>query len=300
MTPNQLFKLLPSLGLSELKITLAVIRETVGRSKHGNAKARVSRRRMSLDRFQKMTGLSRRGAQAGIKAAMACGLIWRWRDDYGHGFWYGIANPDALSQVVENTLSAKVPQGSKISALVGAEGEHNKHPHDRKNPFLFSKEPLSSSLRSRDGLERKSETGTSEPDSLPLNDRSFSQEDDLPQHSENRSHLRSRRTGKAGMDPIARAAASVCGFERITAKRRGQLGLLSVRLRNHSDLAASEIGALVLEFGCTYWADKEGWRDRPPRPDDISTEWLRFLNAEHPELIGHAEGVTTQAAGFVM
>ena len=67
-TPNDLFdNYLPSMGLAELKVALAVIRLTVG---FHRKKARAS-----LTRLQRMTGLSRQGVLDGARACETHGFI---------------------------------------------------------------------------------------------------------------------------------------------------------------------------------------------------------------------------------
>ncbi len=68
-TPNELFdKYLPEIkDLSELKVTMAIIRQTLGYQK--------KRDPISLSRLQKLTGLSRQAAFEGAEKAVARGLV---------------------------------------------------------------------------------------------------------------------------------------------------------------------------------------------------------------------------------
>lgn len=67
-TPNDLFDIhMAKMGESELKVTLAIIRKTLGYHKTKDA--------ISLTQLQKLTGLSRQGASDGTTAAIARGLV---------------------------------------------------------------------------------------------------------------------------------------------------------------------------------------------------------------------------------
>lgn len=67
-TPNDLFDVhMALMGESELKVTLAIIRKTLGYHKTKDA--------ISLTQLQKLTGLSRQGASDGTTAAIARGLV---------------------------------------------------------------------------------------------------------------------------------------------------------------------------------------------------------------------------------
>lgn len=67
-TPNDLFdKHMADMGESELKVTLAIIRQTLGYHKKSDP--------ISLTQLQKMTGLSRQGAFDGAQAAINRGLV---------------------------------------------------------------------------------------------------------------------------------------------------------------------------------------------------------------------------------
>lgn len=69
-TPNELFdKYMAVMGESELKVTLAIIRKTLGYHKVSDP--------ISLTQLQKMTGLSRQGVIDGAEAAVARGLLER-------------------------------------------------------------------------------------------------------------------------------------------------------------------------------------------------------------------------------
>jgi hypothetical protein len=66
--------------LAELKVTMAIVRNTFGWGK--------AEKLISLTDLQAATGLSRQSAQKGVEAALERGFIGRRRD--GHGFIYGL------------------------------------------------------------------------------------------------------------------------------------------------------------------------------------------------------------------
>lgn len=70
-TPNELFANLPDTGEAELKVTLAIIRDTFGWGAPGAATVR------SLTELMTLTGLSRQGVLNGLTAAMKRGTVYR-------------------------------------------------------------------------------------------------------------------------------------------------------------------------------------------------------------------------------
>lgn len=77
-TPNDLFDVyLPDLGNAELRIVLAVIRETFGWEDKKSPTGRRQRAELSLSELRSMTGLSENSVIAGAKAAVKRGLLKR-------------------------------------------------------------------------------------------------------------------------------------------------------------------------------------------------------------------------------
>ena len=71
--PNDLFDLhLPNLGHAELKILLAILRETLGFHRR--------KKRLSITAIQKLTGLARSSVQAGCDSLAETGLVTRIKD----------------------------------------------------------------------------------------------------------------------------------------------------------------------------------------------------------------------------
>lgn len=80
--PHELLdEVMPLAGLAELKVTLAIARQTFGWG--------VTERLLSLTDLQQLTGLSRQSAQNGVEAGMERGFIGRRRDGR-RGFIYGL------------------------------------------------------------------------------------------------------------------------------------------------------------------------------------------------------------------
>lgn len=77
-TPNELFDVyLADLGNAELRVVLAVIRETFGWEDKQSQTGRRQRAEISLTRLRFMTGLSENGVIAGAKKAVKRGLLKR-------------------------------------------------------------------------------------------------------------------------------------------------------------------------------------------------------------------------------
>lgn len=93
-TPNSFFDdtLRKTESMSELKIVLAIIRQTFGWHQDEG--------RISLSRFQELTGLSRQGALDGIRAAKEHGIIADRRE--GQNIYYRLLVND-LDQSTEET-----------------------------------------------------------------------------------------------------------------------------------------------------------------------------------------------------
>ena len=103
-TPNQIFEeFLPLMGVAELKVVLAIVRNTFGW--HRNA------HRMSLSYFTQATGLSRQGVLDGLNAGIQRGIICRHK--MGQSYEYSLRIDDETSQasrpVEDETSQASRP-----------------------------------------------------------------------------------------------------------------------------------------------------------------------------------------------
>lgn len=101
--PNSLFEQMGDMSEAELKVTLAVVRMTIGYHQE--------RKRMSLSYLEQATGLSRSAANAGIKAALERGTVKR--IPYKNSFEYlpNFANEDAKqSTKATDNGSKKLPK----------------------------------------------------------------------------------------------------------------------------------------------------------------------------------------------
>ncbi len=109
-TPNILFdELMPKMGDAELRVCLAIIRNTFGWQRQSH--------KMSLSYLGKATGLSRQGVLNGINAGIERGIIRR--ESSGQGFRYGLLVNDVDHQLVNEVdqldaeLVNDVDQGSQ-------------------------------------------------------------------------------------------------------------------------------------------------------------------------------------------
>lgn len=97
-TPNEIFELMPLMDEAELRVTLAIVRETFGWHRKQS--------KLSLSRLMKLTGLSRQGVINGIEAGMNRRTLGR--EPEGDSFRYFLVVETA--EVVNS-----VDQGSQLS-----------------------------------------------------------------------------------------------------------------------------------------------------------------------------------------
>jgi phage replication O-like protein O len=113
--PNALLAMIPEMGHAELKVVLAVARETFG--------WRREWKQLSFSRLEALTGLSRESVSKGIEAAIARGVMER--KEEGLGFTYHLLIHDQIApeQDEENTETAAPDQSGKptsqVNRLVG-------------------------------------------------------------------------------------------------------------------------------------------------------------------------------------
>lgn len=94
-TPNIIFDLMPQMAEAELRVTLAICRQTFGFHRQADT--------LSISQLQKATGLSRQGAINGLQAGMERGTITRQPD--GNSFAYGLQMaPDAADAETVNQV----------------------------------------------------------------------------------------------------------------------------------------------------------------------------------------------------
>lgn len=103
-TPNDLFdKFLPDLGDAELRVLLAIIRQTFG--------FRRSKARISLTRLEKATGLSRQSALTGATALEARSLITKFWDGGVTEYEILIEDPDQMVNLLDQSGQVNRPDG---------------------------------------------------------------------------------------------------------------------------------------------------------------------------------------------
>jgi hypothetical protein len=142
-TPNILFdELMRDMGEAELKVTLAIMRQTFGWHRHFYE--------MSLTDLQEFTGLSRPSVTKGIDAGIRRGTMRRRQDDAGN-FYYGlVVNGDDDNDGGDYPLTKKatrpsknsLPPTSKNSLPVEADASKEFLPGASKNSLLV--EPVAS------------------------------------------------------------------------------------------------------------------------------------------------------------
>ena len=98
--------------LAELKVTVAIARETFGWQRE--------ERLLDLDDLQRLTKLSRQSAQNGVTAALARGFVGRRRK--GHGFAYGLRVKNVGSEA-SNEESRSLTELSLDSGLPSSKGK---------------------------------------------------------------------------------------------------------------------------------------------------------------------------------
>ena len=109
-TPNQIFEeFLPLMGVAELKVVLAIVRNTFGWHRKSH--------RMSLSYFTQATGLSRQGVLDGLNAGIQRGIICRHK--MGQSYEYSLRIDDETSQatrpVEDETSQASRPVEDETS-----------------------------------------------------------------------------------------------------------------------------------------------------------------------------------------
>lgn len=85
------------MGIGELKVCLAIARQTFGWHKEGD--------RLSLSQLEELTGLSRQGVINGINAAIKNGLIVRTQKGQGYIYSLNVAATSQVSRPVDNSTS---------------------------------------------------------------------------------------------------------------------------------------------------------------------------------------------------
>lgn len=125
-TPNDLFdSYMAIMGESELKVTLAIIRKTLGYHKTKDA--------ISLTQLQKMTGLSRQGASDGATAAIARGLV----EVVGTGK-RGVLIYGLVIGIDQSTLFTS--QGNDQSTTLDSTGTQSRHTKENRQKKKEKKE----------------------------------------------------------------------------------------------------------------------------------------------------------------
>lgn len=105
-TPNFIYDLMPEMKEAEIKVVMAVARQTIGWQRE-----RVPLR---MTDFEKLTGLTRPTVNTGIKAAMQRGILTREAD--GETFSYWLEEPEPSEETVKNFNHEAVNGGQEESA----------------------------------------------------------------------------------------------------------------------------------------------------------------------------------------
>lgn len=170
-TPNDLFDtLLPEIDtLGELKVTLVIIRATLGWHVHRGPK------KLSLSTLERATGLARHSVIDGVAAALKRGTIVRQQSD--NSFTYSLN----VEQVKRASTSAEpapvtIPATSVESALISVQGPHQPEPspllvkethtqRPRVGAFSTRRPPLRSKLI---GMRKPANGGRPRDEAAPL------------------------------------------------------------------------------------------------------------------------------------
>lgn len=91
-TPNALYDLMPQMKEAELRVTLAIVRETFGWHRETA--------RLSISKLQKLTGLSRQGVINGTESGIERGTIIREKEGDGYLYSLCVNEVDTDSQLV--------------------------------------------------------------------------------------------------------------------------------------------------------------------------------------------------------
>lgn len=136
-TPNELLDdLLPQItSLSELKVTLAIIRNTFGWHRE--------KKKLSHSYLVQATGLSREGVNKGIQQAIERGYVGRKQDGQSYVYWLNVeeTTPEARAVDELSTLDGGVGPPHEVGQQpphdVGTRKERNPKETERKEPGLF-------------------------------------------------------------------------------------------------------------------------------------------------------------------
>lgn len=118
--PNELFTLIPQMSEAELKVALAICRQTFGWHRKEDE--------LSLTDLKDLTGLSRQSVIKGIEEGMARGLIKR--RPRGQSFLYRLKVVQNLDQSSQNSRPVRAKKGAQTSLNFGPEGVQNLDSHE--------------------------------------------------------------------------------------------------------------------------------------------------------------------------
>ncbi len=139
-TPNVLLdELMPKMGDAELRVCLAIIRNTFGWQRQSH--------KMSLSYLGRATGLSRQGVLNGINAGIERGIIRRERD--GRGYSYGLMVNEVDQQIVNEV--------DQPEAQIVNEVDQNSQ---RGRPKLVNE--VDTTNKGKKGIQRKTAVGAAE------------------------------------------------------------------------------------------------------------------------------------------
>lgn len=110
-TPNEIFDLMPEMEDTELRVTMAIVRETFGWHKESA--------KLSLNNLVKLTGLSKPGVIAGINAGIDRGTIRKIEDGAGNQYSLVVnsVNYPSKPSLPEVVNSVDHPQSTEFTDL---------------------------------------------------------------------------------------------------------------------------------------------------------------------------------------
>lgn len=142
---------LPDMGYAEVKVVLAVIRQTFGWHK--------TKDQLSLSQLEALTGLSRRAVIDGVQAALKRGVLQREPDGDSYRYWLAVHQNGSEvtspgSEATSPGVVKQLHQGSEATSPVGSEVASPTKERVKETP---TKERGKESAHAHEGLIRDSD-----------------------------------------------------------------------------------------------------------------------------------------------
>lgn len=162
-TPNAIYDLMPEMKEAELRVTLAIVRETFGWHRETA--------RLSITKLQKLTGLSRQGVINGTEAGIERGTILREKEGEGYLYSLHVHEVDTDSQlvnVVDYPSQRSLPplvnvvdqQKAIFPEVAAAPKESIKETSLKKKDSAAAQTPSQSAPKKRGGTKKEWHPGT--------------------------------------------------------------------------------------------------------------------------------------------